>query len=181
MAQTRNPQTVEEYAEAVRERLALEPDGHDDGPLIDLRDVATLGGLAPGSPGMARQRTAKGLARIPFPDPDPDEGQRWEDKPLWRAYLILDYFCLTGNWPLGQAARPALRHKRTAPRTPPAAAADKVTWTQLSETDPALAEMIRAAGLNDGSRRSPEQWAHRYEHTPGHRHEVIHRTAADAA
>lgn len=169
-----------EYDAAITERLAIDPDGHHLGPLIDLKDIAVLGGLATGSPGMARQRTRKGQARVPFPEPDPQEGERWEDKPLWRAYVILDYFRETGNWPLGSGARTALRRKRVAPRTPAARPADKVTWTRLRETHPQLAEMIRAAKLNDGARRSPEQWAHRYEHTSGERHEVVHAVPAVA-
>jgi hypothetical protein len=86
----------------------------------------------------------------------------------------LDYFQETGNWPLGSAARPAQRHPRKGPKTPPAPDAAKITWTQLRERDPKLAELLREAKLNDGARRSPEQWAHRYEHTSGHRREVIH-------
>lgn len=164
------------YDAAILERLGLERDDDPDGPLIDLKDVAILGGLAAGSPGMARQRTAKGLAKVPFPEPDPNEGSRWEDKPLWRAYAILDYYRESGNWPLGTAARLKLRRKRTAPKTPAAPDAEKVTWTQLADTHPQLAEWIRDARLNDGARRSPDQWAHRYEHTTGHRHEVVHRT-----
>lgn len=153
-----------EYDAAILERLALEPDPHPLGPLIDLRDVAILGGLAKGSPGMARQRTSKGLARVPFPEPDPEEGQRWEDKPLWRAYVILDYFKATGNWPLGAAARTAQRRPRQAPKTPMAQPEEKVTWTELMQIKPRLAAMIRSAKLNDGIRRSPEQWSHRYKH-----------------
>lgn len=156
-----------EYDAAITERLAIDPVAHHLGPLIDLKDVAILGGLAPGSPGMARQRTAKGQARVPFPDPDPDEGTRWEDKPLWRAYPILDYFKQTGNWPLGTAARPAQRRPRTAPRTPPAEAGEKITWSELSELKPQLAKRIKNAGLNDGIRRSPYQWLHRYRHRAG--------------
>jgi len=167
-----------EYDAAIMERLALDPTDHPDGPLIDLKDVAILGGLAKGSPGMARQRTRKGQAKILFPEPDEDEGSRWEDKPLWRAHVILDYFKRTGNWPLGAAARASQRVQRAAPKTPAAPAATKVTWTQLSETHPALAEMIRAAKLNDGARRSPDQWSHRYEHTNGQRHEVVHTVPA---
>jgi hypothetical protein len=89
---------------------------------------------------------------------------RWEDKPLFRAYAILDYFKQTGNWPLGAAARPALRKPRTAPRTPPAEPEEKITWTELQEVHPWLAARIKRAHLNDGIRRSPEQWKHRYRH-----------------
>lgn len=163
MTQTRSPELVAEYDAAILERLALDPDEHPDGPLIDLRDVALLGGLSPTTPGMARQRTAKGIAKVPFPKADPEEGSRWADKPLFRAYLILDYFQQSGNWPLGSAARPAQRHRRPGPKTPSAPDVEKITWTQLREKDEELAEGIRAAKLNDGSRRSPEQWRHRYE------------------
>lgn len=175
----RDPVIVERYEQAIRERLHIETwIAHEDGPLIDLKDIATLGGLAPGTPGMARQRTAKGTATVPFPDPDEDEGMRWEDKPLFRAYTVMDYFRATGNWPLGQAARPAQRKKREAPKTPPAAPAEKMNWTELCDADPRLAASIHTAGLNDGNRRSVKQWQHRYDHTSGHRHEVVHRPPA---
>lgn len=175
MPQSRDPVQLAQYVEAIQDRLGLEEDATwtADGPLIDLRDVALLGGLAVGTPSMARQRTAQGRARVAFPDPDPAEGMRWPDKPLFRAYVILDYFQATGNWPLGQAARPALRHPRTAPMPPRARPEDKITWTKLCEVEPELAERIKTAKLNDGSRRSPEQWRHRYEHTSGDHHEVI--------
>lgn len=165
-----------EYEAVILERLQLDPDPDPRGPLIDLKDVSILGGLAKGTPGMARQRTARGIARVPFPDPDPNEGSRWEDKPLWRAFDILDYFRETDNWPVGSAARPKQRHKRPGPKTPASAADEKVTWTRLGEINPELADKIRDARLNDGARRSVAQWAHRYAHTSGHRHEVIHRT-----
>jgi len=174
MAPDRNPELLAQYDNEIRERLQIEPGGHPDGPLIDLRDVALLGDLAPTTPGMARQRTRRGVARHPFPDPDPDEGLRWSDKPLFRAYLICDYFGETGNWPPGKAARPAQRHPRKAPKTPAAPDDEKITWTRLREKDPELADKIKAAKLNDGARRSPEQWKHRYEHTSGDHHEVVH-------
>lgn len=153
-----------EYDAVILDRLGLDPDSHHLGPLIDLKDVAILGCLAAGTPGMARQRTAKGQARVPFPSPDPVEGSRWEDKPLFRAYDILDYFKETGNWPVGAAARVKQRHRREGPKTPPAPAQEKVTWTRLHEINPELADQIKAARLNDGARRSPQQWAHRCRH-----------------
>src|ERR1700752_5181335 len=84
----RNP----EYDAAIMERLELDPTDHPRGPLIDLKDVAILGGLAAGSPGMARQRTRKGLAKVPFPEPDKDEGSRWGDKTVWRTCGVPEYF-----------------------------------------------------------------------------------------
>lgn len=161
MSPPRDRHLVAEYDNAIRERLAIEPGDHPDGPLIDLRDVAILGRLAPGTPGMARQRTAQGRARVPFPDPDPEEGSRWPDKPLFRAYNILDYFQRTGNWPVGSAARPNLRHPRHVPAPPRAKPEDKITWTVLQDRDPATAAGIQDRKLNDGARRSVEQWQHR--------------------
>lgn len=163
-----------EYDAAISERLELGPDTHPQGPLIDLRDVAILGGLAKGTPGMARQRTIKGLAGVPFPDPDPDEGRRWEDKPLWRAYVILDYFQKTNNWPLGTAARVKQQRRRLEPKTPSAPEEEKITWTDLRKVDPVLADHIRETKLNDGVRRSPAQWAHRFQY----RRAILRRRAA---
>lgn len=157
---------LEAYDRALMDRLGLtrqEIDESDEGtgPLITLSQIATLGGLARNTPGAARQRTLRGLAKVAFPDPDEAMLRRMPDKPLFPSYKVLDYFIATGNWPLGQAARLAQRHPRPTPKAPAAAAADKITFTTLEEVDPELAAQVRAKGLNDGARRSPEQWRHR--------------------
>lgn len=152
------------YDKIIREDLGIDPHsgpGHHLGPLIDMADIATLSHMSPHAAAMARQRTAAGRARRPFPQPDPDEGSRFADKPLWRAYEVLDYYVATENWPLGSKARGQIGARGNRP--PVSRPEEKVNWSTLYRKDRALAEQIKNARLNDGSRRSPEQWKWRLD------------------
>jgi hypothetical protein len=163
MVKVRPAGEVAEYAKLVTERLNIDmaDEKHPDGPLIDLADIALLGGLSPAAAAMARQRTRRGIAKVRFPEPAPGIGTRFEHKPMWHAFVILDYYKQNGNWPLGNAARPTLRQPGNRP--PVARPEDKMNWTALRGVDNDLAERIRAARLNDGSKRSIEQWRWRLD------------------
>jgi hypothetical protein len=97
----------------IKERLNIEAGPHDQDPLIDLKDIADLAGLAPGTPGQQRQRSARGEGRVKFPDVAPGIGERWPEKPLWRACTqVIPYLEATGNWPPGKGAREVTRGPR---------------------------------------------------------------------
>lgn len=97
----------------IRERLSIDAGPGDPDPLIDLKDIAELAGLAPDTPGQQRQRSKAGGGRVKFPAEDPDLGLRWEEKPLFRAVTgVIPYLDATGNWPPGSGARPTTRGKR---------------------------------------------------------------------
>jgi hypothetical protein len=101
-----------EYHRIIAERLGIDCEADPD-PLIDLPQIADLGGLSKVTPVQMRQRTRHGRAKHPFPDPAPNEGSRFADKPLWRAVTqIIPYLQETGNWPPGAGARPLTRGPR---------------------------------------------------------------------
>ena len=108
--------TLDELASAwsiIRERLGIDAGPTDPDPLVDLKDIAELAGLAPDTPGQQRQRSKSGGGRVKFPDEDPREGKRWEEKPLFRAVTgVIPYLEATGNWPPGAGARPTTRGPR---------------------------------------------------------------------
>ena len=104
--------TIREYHRIIKERLEIDCE-RDPDPLIDLPDIAELAGLAPGTPVQWRQRTRRGEAKHPFPEPAPGIGDRFADKPLWHAVSqVIPYLEETGNWPPGAGARPMTRGPR---------------------------------------------------------------------
>jgi hypothetical protein len=97
----------------IRERLGIDAGPGDPDPLVDLKDIAELAGLAPDTPGQQRQRSKAGGGKVKFPAEDPREGKRWEEKPLFRAVTaVIPYLEATGNWPPGSGARPTTRGPR---------------------------------------------------------------------
>lgn len=108
--------SIEELAahwQIIRERLGIEAGPNDPDPLIDLKNIADLAGLAPDTPGQQRQRSKQGGGRYVFPPEDPKLGERWPEKPLFRAVTaVIPYLEATGNWPPGTGARPTTRGKR---------------------------------------------------------------------
>lgn len=107
-----DPAELVEWHRIIKERLGIDATDDPD-PLISLPDVAELAGLAPGTPGQMRQRSRKGQAVHPFPEPAPGLGQRFADKPLWHAATqIIPYLKQTGNWPPEAGARKATRGPR---------------------------------------------------------------------
>lgn len=102
-----------EYHSIISERLGINCDEEPD-PLIDLKDIAALAGLAEGTPGQMRQRSKDGKGRVKFPSEAPGIGQRWPDKPLFKAVTeVIPYMEETGNWPPGTGARLATRGPRS--------------------------------------------------------------------
>lgn len=109
-----DPKELAEVHRWIRKLLQIDTNIDPD-PLIDLPDIATLAGVAEGTPGVWRQRTRSGKARVDFPEPGDPTGARYEDKPLWRAVSeVLPFLKATGNWPPGSAARPITRGPRAA-------------------------------------------------------------------
>jgi hypothetical protein len=112
------PEVLAEYHRNIRDRLKIDTT-RDPDPLIDLTDIATLAGLTPKTPSVWRNRTKNGEIRHPFPEPGDPAGQRYEDKPLWRAVTeVIPYLETTGNWPPESGARPATRGVRGPQRRP---------------------------------------------------------------
>lgn len=110
--------------QTIRDRLpGINAGPSDPDPLLDLKDIAELSGLAPDTPGQQRQRSKAGGGRVKFPPEDPTLGERWPEKPLFRAVTgVIPYLKATGNWPPGAGARPTTRGVR-GPRQPKAEAA----------------------------------------------------------
>lgn len=107
------PDELEEIYDIIEERLGIDCDADRD-PLIDLPQIADLAGLARVTPVQMRQRTRTGQAKHPFPEPAPDMGTRYKDKPLWHAVSqIVPFLKETGHWPPGAGARPLTRGPRT--------------------------------------------------------------------
>jgi hypothetical protein len=107
-----SPEELEEIYDIIEERLSIDCDADPD-PLIDLPQVADLGGLAKVTPVQMRQRTAAGRSRHPFPEPAPGVGSRFADKPMWHAVSqIVPFLKATGHWPPGAGARPTTRGPR---------------------------------------------------------------------
>jgi hypothetical protein len=108
------------YREVIRERLGLVVNDANPDPLIDLKEIARLAGVQEGTPKQWRGRTRNGIARNPFPEPIPGEGDRFPGKPMWKVMSqVIPYLERTGNWPPESGARPATR----GPRLPRAEAA----------------------------------------------------------
>lgn len=124
----------------------------DPDPFIDLPMIATLAGVADGTPAQWQQRTRKGEMSVPFPEPD---DTRYADKPQWCAIstIIEEFLLPTGRWPRGAVARPQSRGPR--------AGTDPVTFAQLRKKRPELAAEVERLQLNDRQRRTPLQWAYR--------------------
>lgn len=102
-----------EYHRIIEDRLDISCGNQDPDPLIDLQDIAALGGLASGTPGQMRQRSKDGKGRVKFPEPAPGIGTRWPEKPLFRAATaVIPYLEATGNWPPGAGARTTTRGPR---------------------------------------------------------------------
>jgi hypothetical protein len=102
-----------EYHSIIRDRLGIDCSDEPD-PLIDLKDIAALAGLAEGTPGQMRQRSKDGKGRVKFPAEAPGIGRRWPDKPLFNAVTqVIPYMEETGNWPPGAGARMTTRGPRT--------------------------------------------------------------------
>lgn len=108
--------SLDELSEAwriIRERLGIEAGPNDPDPLVDLKNIADLAGLAPDTPGQQRQRSKQGGGKVKFPPEDPKVGERWAEKPLFRAVTgVIPYLEATGNWPPGSGARPTTRGPR---------------------------------------------------------------------
>ena len=97
------------YHTIIEERLGIDCKDDPD-PLIDLKDMAELAGLAPGTPGQMRHRSKDGHGKVVFPPQAPGIGERWPEKPLFRAVSdVIPYLEATGNWPPGAGARPSTR------------------------------------------------------------------------
>jgi hypothetical protein len=104
---------LKSYHSIIEERLGITCTEDEPDPVIDLKDIAELGGLAPGTPGQMRQRSKDGKGRILFPAEAEGIGTRWPDKPLFRAVTaVIPYLEATGNWPPGAGARPSTRGPR---------------------------------------------------------------------
>jgi len=108
--------SIDELAECwriIRERLGIDAGPNDPDPLIDLKNIAHLSGLAEDTPGQQRQRSKQGGGKVKFPAEDPKLGERWPEKPLFRAVTaVIPYLEATGNWPPGSGARPTTRGPR---------------------------------------------------------------------
>lgn len=149
----------------IRERLGIAAGPDDPDPLVDLKDIAELAGLAPDTPGQQRQRSKAGDGRVKFPAEDPKVGLRWEEKPLFRAVTgVIPYLEATGNWPPGAGARPTTRGprqewQRGAHRTgEPMEQETRYTVKELEGVDLQLALKLRSAGRATSGRRSVDRW-----------------------
>lgn len=80
-------------------------------PKIDMIMIARLNGVVDTTPQQWRQRTVKGLLRVPFPDVDDD---RYEDKPQWLLSTIVKWMKRSRRWPPGSVGRPETRGPREA-------------------------------------------------------------------
>lgn len=110
------PVPTEEVAAALvflRNELGLS----ESDPLISLRQIAAMAGVAPNTPTIWRARsrpeyTGPGKMRRPFPAPD---DTRYPDKPQWRAIgSVLPWLWTEGKLPRGSVGRPETRGARTA-------------------------------------------------------------------
>lgn len=93
----------------------------DEDPLIALPEIATLAGVAIGTPTQWRARTTRGelTGDRAFPEPDDD---RYADKPQWHAIAtIIPWLDRTKRWPPGSAGRPESRGPRPRENRPGAA------------------------------------------------------------
>jgi hypothetical protein len=100
------------YHAIITERLGIDCTSDPD-PVIDLKDIAELAGLAPGTPGQMRQRSKDGKGRVKFPAEAEGIGTRWPEKPLFPAVTgVIPFLEATGNWPPGAGARPSTRGPR---------------------------------------------------------------------
>lgn len=111
------PAELKGFHAIITERLGIDCADEPD-PVIDLKDIAELGGLAPGTPGQMRQRSKDGHGKVVFPREAPGIGERWPDKPLFRAVTdVIPYLDATGHWPPGVGARPKTRGPKTSSRS----------------------------------------------------------------
>lgn len=110
------PVPTEEVAAALvllRTELGL----NEADPLIGLRQIAQLAGVAPNTPTIWRVRsraeyTGPGKMRRPFPQPD---DTRYPDKPQWHAIsTVLPWLWTEGKLPRGSVGRPWTRGARPA-------------------------------------------------------------------
>jgi hypothetical protein len=107
------PAQLKAYYKIIQQRLGIPCGPEDPDPIIDLKDIAELAGLAPDTPGQQRQRSKAGGGRVKFPAEAPGIGTRWAEKPLFHAVTgVIPYLEQTGNWPPGTGARPTTRGPR---------------------------------------------------------------------
>jgi hypothetical protein len=101
-----------EYHHHIQRRLGIDT-VRDPDPLLSLPQIAELAGLSPNTPSVWRQRTRRGEARVPFPEPGTPTGKRNADKPMWAAVTeVIPYLEATHNWPPDSGARPGTRAPR---------------------------------------------------------------------
>lgn len=107
------PEEVAAALVFLRTELGLE----ESDPLISLRQIAAMAGVAPNTPTIWRQRSrpdydGPGKIKDAFPAPD---DTRYSDKPQWRAIkTVLPWLWRNGKLPRGSTSRPLTRGPRVA-------------------------------------------------------------------